>query len=171
MTELTEYKVFYSESKGNPEKLGEEIANGMIEPLYAGEEMSLTYTATEEGWYQFMAYQLPGFNENEKNRTEIWSNKVKVQCPPQDKKQEEDAAINKDEASENDPKDEEIVEEQSVIHPEEEDLDENKVSTKKDNANEENKVEENPVEEDESVNPESESTDEDAVNSSEEGEN
>ncbi|MBC5637919.1 amyloid fiber anchoring/assembly protein TapA [Ornithinibacillus sp. BX22] len=171
MTGATEYKVFYSEQKGNPEKLGKEIANGLIQPLNAGEEISLTYTATEEGWYQFMAYQLPGFQENEENRTEIWSNKVKVQCPPKDKKHEEDSAINEKEASENEPKEEEIVEEQTVIQPEEENEDENKASTKKDNANEINGVEENPVEQNESVHSESEPMEEDTVNSSEEGEN
>ena len=73
------YEVFYIEN-GNP-KNGEKIKlaedEGVIPVLKQGETTKLTYQASQEGMYMFLAKQ-----SGEQHKESIWSKKIIVHCPP-----------------------------------------------------------------------------------------
>ncbi|WP_382350157.1 amyloid fiber anchoring/assembly protein TapA [Lederbergia graminis] len=134
MTDSTKYEIYYSEKNGNPEKHGKKIADGVIEPLEAGEITSLTYDASKEGWYIFKALQRDGYKGDYENKYEIWSEKVRIHCQKvkteesneennkkttdeeitTDQKSKEEASTDQESSEELLEKEEEVMEEQPV---------------------------------------------------------
>ncbi|MGG0716559.1 amyloid fiber anchoring/assembly protein TapA [Robertmurraya massiliosenegalensis] len=79
MSGFTKYEVYYNkDDNGNPQKKGELIATGKIDPIGEGEMVSLSYVAENTGSYMFKAYQHPDYNG--KKSSEIWSHKIMVKC-------------------------------------------------------------------------------------------
>ncbi|SET08970.1 TasA anchoring/assembly protein [Oceanobacillus limi] len=82
----SDYKLYYVEN-GNPKQNGEEIKNGTLNPIEAGEYFNLTHVIDAEGVYSFQVSQRPGYEGD--SESEIWSEKVMVKCKENDKEEEE----------------------------------------------------------------------------------
>ncbi|WP_019154445.1 amyloid fiber anchoring/assembly protein TapA [Robertmurraya massiliosenegalensis] len=79
MSGPTKYEVYYNkDNNGNPQKKGELIATGEIDPIGEGQIINLSYVAENTGSYMFKAYQHPDYNG--KQSSEIWSHKMMVKC-------------------------------------------------------------------------------------------
>lgn len=77
MTGPTKYEIYYVEN-GEPRINGTSVySEGVIGPLGAGEETSLSYIATNSGFYEFKAFQRKGY---EGENDIIWSEKIIVSC-------------------------------------------------------------------------------------------
>lgn len=95
----SKYEVYYIKN-GEPRVGGAVVfSKGVIDPLNKGEETKLSYIATEEGFYRFKSLQRDGYEGKD---SEIWSEKIKVECKDSQAKNENaiDSTVDQDVQSE-----------------------------------------------------------------------
>ncbi len=162
MTGSTEFKVYFTE-KGNPQnKHGKEVHEGNIKPLDNGEKTDLVYEAEEDGFYKFKAYQMEGFDDNYDERTEIWSEKVHLNCNAAKSEKEEDDKKKDDKEEKQKVEDKDTTEETEKDHDTKEEDESSDQDEKKDSdGEEETKSEEKQHKEEEEKDEDQDQSDED----------
>ena len=131
MQGTSEFYVFFS-IKDNPMK-GEEIYEGVVNPIKKNHTEVLEYQTSIAGNYKFKALQRPGHGNKYDSRHELWSETIIVEC----KENGSTESINEEEESTPDAEEEVI---QNVNNEKE--------SESKESNNEENVEEDNSVESD-----------------------
>lgn len=84
----TDYQVYYSK-EGDPRK-GKVIKEGKVDSLQAGETTTLSYENADEGSYIFKVMQRPGYDDNNDEPGNLWSEKVTIACANTDEQVKED---------------------------------------------------------------------------------